>query len=311
MYAKKLIENLGENWLDEQAARSNVLTSFEMSCVAGLDKYTSALKLWSMKTGKIQPEAQSVPMWLAVRLRPVMVNLYKRQSGRRLKEVNSLFMHPEFSFAACNPDGIIMNDDNTEGSLLKVTKVHERQFKSFADEIPLKHLVRMTWEMGIMGLESCELGVLSSGDEFQILPVEFTSDAWDQCLQLAAKFLDCVQKDIPPNAGPGDRKLIEKIVGERTETPIDLTGDKEVSQFIDKVAEYGDKRRALNREVKDLEAQEKEFENRIMMKMGKSSVAMAQKFGASGNKPVALTVKKTVVAPCQRAGYEFTQLRIK
>lgn len=312
MYAKKLIENLGENWIEETAARAKVLTSYEIACAAGLDKYTSALKLWSIKTGKVKPEVQSIPMWLAVRLRPVITGLYERQSGNKIFDPNVMFQHPDLQFAACRPDAFVVNDDdlNAPQTLVKVAKVHERQFKAVSEELPLKHLVRIIWELGVLGLKTCDFAVLSSADEFEIHTVEFSENAWDQTLQIAAKFLDCVQRDIPPNAGSGDRKLIDKIVGERTETPIDLTADQEIANYIDIINENGDKRRALDKQSKALKEIEQQHENLIMQKMGKSSLAYATKKGIAGG-AVTLAIKTTSVLPKQVAGYSFTQLRIK
>lgn len=313
MHALKLVENLDENWADAQSARAETISSYEIAIIAGLDKYTSALKLWAIKTGKIPPPPQSIQMWLAYKMQKVMVSLYSRETGSRTIEPNTLFVHPTISFAAAKPSALIANSDKIEDALgiVKVAKVHERTMREWNDEteeVPFKHLIRAQWELGIFGLDCCDYGVLSSADEFKVRQVEFSQEVWERALELAEGFLKAVKEDVPPDAGPGDRRLIEQIVGQRNEIPVDLTGDEDVSTALDHIARIGDRRRAMNREVKELEAQEKGFENRVIQKMGKSSVANAKKLGGS---PVFLRIKKTVVEPFQNKGSSYVQLKIK
>lgn len=305
MHALKLIESLGENWIADQQARANSISSYEISCISGLDKYTSALKLWAVKTGKTQPEPQSLAMWLALKMRPVLLKLFERQNGTELVEHNTMYHHPEFHFAACRPDAFIANNDDLN-SIVKVTQASENTKKQWEDGIPEKFLLRAQWEMGVMGLETLDLGVLF-GYEFQTHQCEFSPAIWDQSLQLAAKFLDCVERDVPPDAGPGDSKLIAKLTGNRIDKCTNLMENEKASELVDKIFEYKNKRGLLEDEVKELKEEQKRCENQLVQLLGQNSWGIARRAHTQAK----ITVKEIEVKPYPNPGYSFTRVTIK
>jgi predicted phage-related endonuclease len=308
MHALKLIENLGENWIAEQQARANAISSYEMSAISGEDQYSSALKLWAVKTGKIPPEAQSTPMWLSLQMRPVMLKLFRRTTGQDVTEHNTLYSHPEFTFAACRPDAFIANCDDLE-EIVKVASVDKFALKNWKDGIPGKHLVRAQWEMGIMGIEALRFGVLG-GYDFETFQADFDRDLFDQLLQLAVKFLECVKQDVPPNAGPGDRELINRLIGGvRNAAPANLLEDKEASDLCDRIRMHQDKRKAFSDQADEHDEERKRLENLLLQKMGKSSEAYTKRGNSGGQ--FKITAKRVNRNSYMVKPSSFTQMSIK
>jgi predicted phage-related endonuclease len=311
MHAKTLFYKNEGDKVQWDRIRATTVNSWEIPIIAGLDDFTSPLKLWMQKTGKTNDRKDSIAAKFGRLSLPILLEIFTDETNETISEPKAVFCHPEQAFAVSTPDAFILNAPNSPDpkAVLHVRGVSDMQMKHWGEEVPLKQQLRLHWDMHVLGLPAGQLGVVVQQRELKRFEIERDDDAVSQSLELAEFFLDRVQRDIPPGAGPGDSKNIEAMLGERSADTHDFGEDERIAGIIDKITELGDRRRKLEKEAGALEDEEKSLKNQLALEMGAHGRA---RVGYPGELiECFFTAKVITVKERIQKGYSYTLMNFK
>jgi len=128
---------------------------------------------------------------------------------------------------------------------------------------PLEAHIQVVWQMGILEKLFTYICAIVGGQANEEIAPLFTFDdvangIFMECLEKSEKFVKCVQEDIPPGAGPGDLRIVQRLIKQTEgakELPAELQPDwnRYVSLSREKT-ELESKARALKKKTDDLKA---------------------------------------------------------
>lgn len=287
MDAIELMKDIDSNrdlWL---AKRKSTVGSSEIITIAGLNSFKTPLELWAEKTGRIPAQQDNDYMRLGRHMESFIGELFARRTEKKVSKSSSLFAKKGDEWATASPDyylydsGVteIINDvpvtvyNNVVG-VVECKNVNWRSLKDWeGDQIPNYAYLQTQWQLGVLGLEHGHVAGLvgASPDTFFTPEVVFSEELFNQLLEKAFKFLDYVSKDIPPEAGAGDIKLLEKITKRDKAKVIELNDAyySELREF-QKIKQEVSK---LNAEIKVLESGADTIKAKIIQSMGDATLA--------------------------------------
>lgn len=247
-------------WLEE---RRTGIGGSDIGILLGLSTYKSPYQLWEDKTGKVPvDDSMSEPARWGTILEPVVAQEYARQKGVKVQRVNKMMRHPEHSFACANIDRAVVNPEIagnvrfkdgrlTTDRILEVKTAsafqRDRWGEEMTDQIPPLYLCQGIWYAGVTKTAYCDTAVLIGGQTFKRYETPADAAVFQRFLELAGKFWDQVQKDIPPDPrdyedakyiwpdhvplkeniiGPADVLLVEKLRAQKAR-------EKEIQAEID------------------------------------------------------------------------------
>ncbi len=106
-----------EEWL---AAREKSIGGSEASAVLGLSKYQSPFSLWALKTGKIQPQEETLAMRVGHAVEPLIASELEAQ-GYRLQDPGLCILRSvERPFLSYSPDRLLMQRFESTTATLSV-----------------------------------------------------------------------------------------------------------------------------------------------------------------------------------------------
>ena len=109
-----------EAWLN---VRKNGIGSSDAAAAVGLNPYKSQLELWMEKTGrdadlpKPDPDDDSSPMYWGTLLEAFVATHYTKKTGNKIRRINAVLQHPEYSWMLANLDREVMG--STEVQILE------------------------------------------------------------------------------------------------------------------------------------------------------------------------------------------------
>ena len=90
-------------WLD---VRKTGIGSSDAAAAVGLNPYKSQLELWLEKTGrdgglpKSDPQDETSATYWGNILEPIVAAHYTRRMGHRVRRINAVLQHPQFTYQA-------------------------------------------------------------------------------------------------------------------------------------------------------------------------------------------------------------------
>lgn len=307
MSSKRLIENVGQNrdrWLEY---RQSTIGSSEIPVVAKLNPYKSPLELWAEKTGKVEPFVGNDATWLGQKLEPVIAELFTKRTGKQLIEPDTLYGHSEYPFATATPDRFYL-DDGIEAGIVECKNTSQFAAADWSEySAPDAAVLQVQWQMGVIGWpEHSYIAGLVGGNakQFYCPEFEYSAAIFGQLIEMAERFMTFVKKDLPPEAGPGDRALINDIIQERKDSEAQLSHDWVAT--CDQWARIKNTEKGLARELKETKDSRVALENDLMMGMGQNSRASCGQYQMKVTKTER---KGHYVEPCEY--YQFRMKEIK
>ena len=283
MKAIEIMTNIDSNrdlWLQK---RKSTVGSSEIVTIAGLNSFKTPLELWAEKTGRIPAQKDNDFMRLGRHMESFIGELFARRTEKKVSKASSLFAKVGDEWATASPDYYILTEVqyDAEGfgtqnvlGVVECKNVNWRSLKDWEnDNIPNYAYLQTQWQLGVLGLEHGHVAGLvgASPDTFFTPEVVFSEELFNQLLEKAFKFLDYVSKDIPPEAGAGDIKLLEKITKRDKAKVIELNDAyySELREF-QKIKQEVSK---LNAEIKVLESGADTIKAKIIQSMGDATLA--------------------------------------
>lgn len=192
---------------EQLAARTKTLGASEVSAVAGLSPWASALDVWATKcTGPelenppvVPPDAQDLPAadprTIGTILEDGIVALYARQTGLDPDDATILLSsgtctHREHAWRTATPDRLVRNSQKHDTSHGLECKLVGRGQASEWDGggLPDYVMAQIQWSMHVTGLLRWDVAALVLGTDFRVFQIERDEELIDALVDIADSF---------------------------------------------------------------------------------------------------------------------------
>lgn len=297
------VETNHEQWLKEKAGAR--VGSSEIAIIAGFSGYKSPYKLWAEKTGKVEPDfIDNDHMRFGRHNESYVVDLFERRSGLPTKPLKNLYQADGHDFAIASPDAVAATPEADLRLVEVKTATNNNAHKWGENQAPELYQIQLQWQLGVLGLQEGYIAGLVGGDPrtFYYPRYKFDAAMFEGLLTLAGEFARCVEKDIPPDPGADDSKLIEELAkrvkGKVRKFSAEQSEDLNECLYLIKTlqntkSEFEAEARRVGNEVKTLQ-------NSLKLALGDASVGQL----ADGRE---FKVSEITVPARQQDAYQYTR----
>ena len=185
-----------QEWLRE---RKNYLGGTDLSSIAGLNPYRTALDVYLDKTSDdIACETSPAMRWGTL-LEDTIAKEYAEVTGQTIEIEPNTIYHPSMKFLGANIDRWVGDKEYVlECKTAGFTRGKEWGEEG-TDQIPESYLVQVAYYAAICAVPKVDIAVLIGGQDFRIYTYERTKELEDKLIKIACNFWDNhIEKRIPP-----------------------------------------------------------------------------------------------------------------
>ncbi len=194
-----------EAWLN---VRKNGIGSSDAAAAVGLNPYKSQLELWMEKTGreanlpKPDPDDDSSPMYWGTLLEAFVATHYTKKTGKKIRRINAVLQHPEYSWMLANLDREVMG--SSEVQILECKTAGMNGARLWKEGVPEYVQLQVMHQLAVTGKAAADVAVLVCGNEFRTYRIERDETMIARLIELEAQFWQYVETDTPPPADGSD-----------------------------------------------------------------------------------------------------------
>ncbi|MCU5101012.1 YqaJ viral recombinase family protein [Bacillus cereus] len=271
MQAKVLVNTLNMDHAQWLQARTQGIGGSDVSAIAGLNKWKSAVQVFLEKTQAIEKEdIQSEAAYFGNVLEEVVAKEFAKRTDLKVQRRNAILQHPEYPWMLANVDRLIVGKKN--GLECKIASEYLK--KEWRDEeVPAAYLLQCQHYMAVTGYEAWWIAVLIGGNKFVHKKIERDEELIQYLIDIEKDFwLNNVEKNEPPMFDGSDAStdLLKHLYPESiTDSFVSLGKQEEL------LIEARDQ---VDREIKVLQEQKAEYENKIKAKLGTNEVGGTENY---------------------------------
>ncbi|MGX1457089.1 putative phage-type endonuclease [Bacillus thuringiensis] len=271
MQAKVLVNTLNMDHAQWLQARTQGIGGSDVSAIAGLNKWKSAVQVFLEKTQAIEKEdIQSEAAYFGNVLEEVVAKEFAKRTDLKVQRRNAILQHPEYPWMLANVDRLIVGKKN--GLECKIASEYLK--KEWRDEeVPAAYLLQCQHYMAVTGYEAWWIAVLIGGNKFVHKKIERDEELIQYLNDIEKDFwLNNVEKNEPPMFDGSDAStdLLKHLYPESiTDSFVSLGKQEEL------LIEARDQ---VDREIKVLQEQKAEYENKIKAKLGTNEVGGTENY---------------------------------
>lgn len=244
----------------EKMDRSKFLGASEISACMGLSRYTTPLKLWALKTGRIQREEQSEAAEWGTRLEKVVAEKFSEKNDKKLMRHKRRFTHKDYPFISCELDYVVVGSDE----IVEVKTCNEYVKKDWqGDELPREYCIQINTCLGLSGRNKGHFALLIGGQKYLEKTVEFDQELYDMTISKAVQFWnDYIIGDMVPVATAGDNdETLDLLFPQSQEGLIEFEGEtaQEINVLLDDRAGATESIKHAKEELDKVEARLKQL----------------------------------------------------
>lgn len=246
-----------EAWLD---VRRKSIGGSDAAAIVGLNNYSSPIRVWADKTGRLPAKETSEAMRQGNDLEEYVARRFSEATGKKVRRSNAIYYNDEYPFAHANVDRLIDGED--AGLECKTTSA--LSLKSFAGgEYPDRYYVQCQHYMAVTGRTKWYLAVLVLGRDFKIFEIARDEDEINALMDAEVDFWQHVIKDEMPDVSENDddAEVLATLLPEDNGDAVELFGRGAILDELDDV----------KARIKELENRKAEIENTIKKDMGEAS----------------------------------------
>ena len=224
-----------EDWLK---LRLKGIGGSDAAAVCNLSRYSSALDVWLLKTGRKNATPDNETMMFGRLLEPVIRQEFARRVGLKVVECPYMFSFKEYPFMCANIDGVVTEKDGTKALLEIKTTNSGTTTKEIEEEgLPVEWYIQMQHYMAVCDLPTGYLAVLVGGNKFYHKKIERDEETIKTIIALESHFWkEYVMKDVPPpvdaNAGEALAMLYPQAEKDKT-IVLPSDADEMVAQWLE------------------------------------------------------------------------------
>ncbi|MFC5773715.1 YqaJ viral recombinase family protein [Ectobacillus antri] len=271
MQAKVLVNTLNmdrETWL---AMRSKGIGGSDVAALAGLSKWKSPVQVYLEKTGLLQKEdVQSDAAYFGNILEDIVAKEFSLRTGLKVQRRNAILQHPEYPWMLANVDRLIVGE--RVGLECKTTSEYNKK-EWEGDEIPAAYLLQCQHYMAVTGYEAWWIAVLIGGNKFVYKKVERDEDIIHYITTIEKDFwLEHVEKQEPPmfDGTEASGELLKQMYPDALKDSFVSLG-QQAELLIEA-------RNQVEAELKALEKQKAEYENKLKAMLGENEAGGTEKY---------------------------------
>ncbi|ATP40723.1 hypothetical protein CSE16_12070 [Solibacillus sp. R5-41] len=244
-----------EEWLE---LRKQGLGGSDAGTVLGFNKYKSPFQLYLEKIGEYEEVVDGDAVYFGNALEDFVAQEFAKRTGKKVRRMNQFLTHQEHHFMYANLDRVVVG----EKAILECKTASEYLREAWeGDEIPATYLCQVHHYLAVTGYEKAYIAVLIGGNKFVWKEIERDEEFIQILIEREKDFWEnhvLAQVEPPIDGSEAASQLLKKMYPQDDGTAIMLTKDDEtVLDAID----------AISYEIKQLETQKKEYENRLKLKL--------------------------------------------
>lgn len=181
---------------DEQREfRRDKIGGSDAAAACGVSEFRTPLQLWREKKG-LEVVKTNIAMRRGNYLEPLLIELYKEQSGEAVNQPSNTFTHPAYPWMIANLDGI-----TSSGKILEcktTTMFGDKWGEDGSDYIPDDYVFQLQHYCSVTGIDKAVLIVLDGFNNVRTYNYKSSQEIEDKLIVLESKFHDCLINDIEP-----------------------------------------------------------------------------------------------------------------
>lgn len=271
MQAKVLVNTLNMDQTQWLQARTQGIGGSDVSAIAGLNKWKSAVQVFLEKTQAIEKEdIQSEAAYFGNVLEEVVAKEFAKRTDLKVQRRNAILQHPEYPWMLANVDRLIVG----EKVGLECKTASEYFKKEWEDEeVPAAYLLQCQHYMAVTGYEAWWIAVLIGGNKFVHKKIERDEELIQYLIDIEKDFwLNNVEKNEPPmfDGSDASTELLKHLYPKSIADSYVSLGKQEELLI--------EARDQVDREIKVLQEQKAEYENKIKAKLGTNEVGGTENY---------------------------------
>lgn len=244
------LEMSEEQW---QARRSVSEGSSDVGTILGLNTHKTPLRLYQEKVGEVEREPENKHMEWGTELEEFCARMFvKKHPGTQVRQDNKIRIHPDYEWACCNLDRLIVGGE--EPVILELKTTTSYAIQQWDAEIPTNYYAQLQWQLFVCGYHKAIIwvAVLDKKDWME-LPVERSDEFIEKMFKIVDEFHSKVIKRDPTGIDLmlPDVEAARPVVGTRIEASEDVLS--KITQLTELKAKIGDMEKVekgLTEEVK-------------------------------------------------------------
>lgn len=188
-------------WL---AFRADKITATDAAVIAG--EKGSLVELWGRKRGLVgEPEFDDATrriVDLGTSIQPVLVEAYARETGRRVRNVNTVRVSRQWPVAACSPDGEVIGERRGLEVKMSASSRWADAHRN-GEPVPGDVFAQVQWQMYVTGWDAVDVVALLWG-RLEIIPIERDEAYIGELVRAAKAFWTLVETGTQPDWDPTD-----------------------------------------------------------------------------------------------------------
>lgn len=251
---------VNEQWVE---ARRGGIGGSDVASIMGINKYTSPLEVWLVKTGREDgPDlsGKEAVEW-GNRLEDVVADKFREQHAGELKVYrrNAMLWSKARPWAFANLDRYVVDKDGNQG-ILEVKTCGARRAADWDEGVPMYYLTQVTHYLSVTGYGFAYVAVLIGGQEYREYRIERDEDDIAAVNERVDTFWhDYVQADVAP-ALVGTESEADAILREHQDpsseylamSDLDMPSLAKLQEIKDHIEDLTHDKRLIESQLKDM-----------------------------------------------------------
>lgn len=242
----------------------------DASAILGFNPWKSAFELYIDKTSDTVQEIDNEAIHWGNVLENVVAEEFTLRTGKKVRRRNQTFRHPEYDFMIANIDRDVVG----ERALLECKTTNAFNADAWEGEhIPPAYICQLQHYMAVLDYEKAYIAVLIGGQKFVWKEVERDDEFIELMIEAEKNFWENhVLKEIPPeiDGSKSAAELLSKMYPEDNGEVVMLKSD-EAEMLIEAIE-------SIKSEVKEKQALQKEYENKLKLMIGEAQTGVTPRF---------------------------------
>lgn len=262
-----------EEWLE---LRKKGIGGSDAGAILGVNKWKSPLQVYFEKTGLAKQENKDNEYiyWGHV-MEEVVAKEFTVRTGKKVRRVNQMFIHPENDFMIANIDRAIVG----ESALLECKTTSEYNKEAWNnDEIPSSYLAQVQHYLAVTGYEKAYIAVLIGGNKFVWKEIERDEDLIKRITEQERNFWTryVLGDEVPPMDGSDSTvDFLKRQYQDTIDNQIELDNKAEV--LLDALG-------VIKGEANALKERKQQYENELKYKLGENEIGVTNNYKVTWKK---------------------------
>ena len=144
--------------------KRNFIGGSDVAAILGLSRYRTPYEVWDEKKNGNNPFTGNQFTEWGTRLEPVIIQKFQDDNEVEVFDNNKKFIHPDYPFLGCHPDGLFKKKGETK--LLEVKTVGSNAYKHWGNDLPLEYYCQVQHNMMVTFTKSAVFAYFVLDDRF-------------------------------------------------------------------------------------------------------------------------------------------------